>query len=861
LAVPAPPAELVERPRLYARLDTGVQAPLTLLGAPAGWGKTVLLSSWLRAGGREPGRPVAGGPGRPLAWLSVEPGDGGEHFWHYLHAALSSCGVPLADLADGPPEPAAFAGALARLPEPVVLVLDDLDQVGDGGVLDGLDFLLRHAAGRLRLVVAARTDPALALHRWRVRGELTELRAADLAFTEAETAQLLAAHGLTQPAAYAGELRARAEGWPAGERLAALSMMEQADPARFLPGFTGDDARVAEYLRGEVLAGLPAEARDVLLDTSILQWVCGGLVEALTGRTDGERILADLDRSSAFLVPLDGRSSWRRYHRLFGELLRAELHRCSPDRVAELHRRATGWLAAHDMPLDALRHALAAADFGQATGVLVEHWPELVGHTPDEPHVRGDPVPVAVPAAGAVRANPELGLAYVVDRLGRGDLDGAGALLPLAERNRHLLPPGRRDRFALIAAALRLGHAQSRGDPAALAAAASRMLALLGPRPPDGGAAIALTGLGTARLAAGELAAAQDALAEALAMADRAGLSCPRVACAGRLAFTQALRGQLGAAERTARGALSQPDSVHYGYAYLALSIVDIERDQLADAGADLARADEQGDGLRAAWTALVHARLLGELGDLARAQDAVHRARHELGGLPPRYLEHCFASTEADLCIGNGDTRAARKLLAEYEPGAQAMVAACLARAHLHDGDPGAAIQALPDWTGDGAGGYPLRLRLDAGLTEALAARQLAEARRCRDAMERVLRLAEPDGFRRVFRRPGARELLLDHLDSGTAYWSMVADLLAATATGDPPAHRDYQPGAGEPLTDRELAVLRYLPSMLSNVEIATSLCLSVNTVKTHVRHIYRKLHATRRREAVRRARELHLL
>jgi LuxR family maltose regulon positive regulatory protein len=861
LAVPAPPAELVERPRLYARLDAGVQAPLTLLGAPAGWGKTVLLSSWLRAGGREPGRPVGGGPDRPVAWLSVEPGDGGGQFWRYLHAALSSCGVPLGDLAGGETEPAAFAGALAGLPAPVVLVLDDLDHLGDGGVLDGLDFLLRHAAGRLRLVVAARTDPALALHRWRVRGELTELRAADLAFTVAETAQLLAGHGLAQPG-YAAELRARTEGWPAGERLAALSMMEQPDPARFLPAFTGDDARVAEYLRGEVLASLPGEARDVLLDTSILQRVCGGLIEALTGRTDGERILADLDRSSAFLVPLDGRPSWRRYHRLFGELLRAELHRRSPDRVAELHRRATGWLAAHGLPLDALRHALAAADFGQATGVLVEHWPELVGHTPDVPHVHSEPLPAAAPAAGAVRANPELGLAYVVDRLGRGDLDGAGGLLPLAERNQHLLPPGRRDRFAVIAAALRLGHAQSRGDPAALAAAASRMLALLGPRPPDGGAAIALTGLGTARLAAGELAAAQDALAEALAMAGRAGLSCPRLSCAGRLAFTQALRGQLRAAERTARDALSQPDSVHYGYAYLALSIVDIERDQLADAGADLARAEEPGDGLRAGWTALVQARLLGERGELAQAQDAVRRARHGLGEpRPPRYLEHCFASAEADLCIGNGDTRAARKLLAEYEPGGPAMFAACLARAHLQDGDPDAAIQALPDWAGDGAGGYPLRLRLDAGLTEALAARQLAETRHCRDAMERVLRLAEPDGFRRVFRRPGARELLLDHLDSGTAYWSMVADLLAATTTADPAALRDHEPRAGEPLTDRELAVLRYLPSMLSNVEIATSLCLSVNTVKTHVRHIYRKLHATRRREAVRRARELHLL
>ena len=859
LTVPAPPAELVPRPRLHARLDAGVRAPLTLLGAPAGWGKTVLLSSWLRTGAA----------GWPVAWLSLEPGDGGERFWRYLHAALSSCGIPLAEVTEGEADPARFADTLARLPMPVVLVLDDLDQVGDGGVPDGLDFLLRHAAGRLRLVVAARADPPLALHRWRLRGELTELRADDLSFTVAETGELLTRHGLA--AAHAGELHTRTEGWPAGARLAALSMLEAGDPAWFLPGFTGDDARVADYLRDEVLAGQPAQIRDVLLATSILGQVCAGLVEALTGRSDGERILAELDRSGAFVTRLAARPGWRRYHRLFAELLRAELRRQAPDQIPELHRRACGWLAAAGRPLDALRHALAAADFDRATGVLAEHWPDLIRHGHHEP----PPAPAPAPPAGAVRADPELALAYAVDRLDRRDLTGAAGLLDLADEHRHRVPADRRARFAGILTALRLWQAELRGEPQG-----GRLLAL---RPPDGAAAIALTAVGTARLAEGALAAAQGALAEAQARADRAAtppptpashpdLSCPRLAGAGPLAFARALRGELRAAQHAARTALGGHTcaaSAHCAYAYLALAVVDIEWDRLAEAEANLARIGDPGDPLLCAWVALVRARLLGERGEVAAGQEALRAARQPPGDWrPTRYLADCFAVAEAELRIRAGDTQTARRLLPALpatqagpaEP-AEPAGAVCLAHAHLRDGDPEAAIAALPDWAGPTAGALPLRVRLDAGLVEALAAGRLGEARRSRDAVEQVLRLAEPDGFRRPFTRddPPVRQLLLDHLDSGTAYWSFLTELLSATTAQAPPARPER--GTGELLTDRELAVLRYLPSMLSNVEIATSLCLSVNTVKTHVRHIYRKLDATRRREAVRRARELHLI
>ncbi|MBX6356736.1 MAG: helix-turn-helix transcriptional regulator, partial [Micromonosporaceae bacterium] len=483
LAVPAPPPELVERPRLYARLDDGVRGPVTLLGAPAGWGKTVLLSSWLGAGG---------GHGYPVAWLSLEPGDGGEDFWRYVHAALTSCGVRLDGVAEtAGPQPA----ALARLPTPVVLVLDDLDRVTDDRTLEGLAFLLRHAAGRLRLVAAARADPALPLHRWRLRGELTELSAGELAFTVPETAELLARHGVDRPTAYAAQLHTRTEGWPAGARLAALAMRQLGNPAWFLPRFSGDDERVAGYLRGEVLAGQPAPVREVLLGTAVLGQVSAGLVEALTGRADGEGILADLERSRAFVSRLAAWPGWHRYHRLFGELLRAELRQHAPERIPQLHRSASDWLAAHGRPLDALRHALAAGDRDRATGLLARCWPEMLGHGHDEPL----PVPAAAAPVDALRGDPELALAYAVDRLDRGDLDAADDMLSLACRRGRRHPAGRRDRLGPVATALRVWQAQLRGQ----LHDAGRLLDLLGEHPPAGAAALALTGLGAGRLAAG----------------------------------------------------------------------------------------------------------------------------------------------------------------------------------------------------------------------------------------------------------------------------------------------------------------------------------------------------------------------
>ncbi|MFK3981855.1 LuxR C-terminal-related transcriptional regulator [Micromonospora sp. NPDC050397] len=909
LSVAPLPDAVIVRPRLHELLETGAAGPVTLVSAPAGWGKTTLLSSWYRAMAED----------RSRAWLTLEPGDGGERLWAYLRAAVHADGAEAERAGPGDRDHLdRLAAVLARRADPVTLVIDDFHRVEDPDVAAGLDFLLRHTGDRLRLVVGGRTDPALALHRWRLSGELTEIRAADLAFTAEESAELLAAHGLNLPAEQADELWSRTEGWPAGLRLAALSLPQQADPARYVAGFAGDDQDIADYLSEEVLAGLDDEVRDALRRTSVADRLRGGLVDALTGRTDGDLLLARLERDTGFVFALGTRPPAYRCHRLLADLLRAEQLRRPTDELVDLHRRASAWATAQDLPAEALRHLLAAGDWSRATEVLAERWADLVPYAPGRP---GVPAP-APPPPEAVHADPALALAYALDRLDRTDPAGAADFLRLAERHQQSLTGPRRDRFTLIAAALRLARAQVAGEPADVLAEAGRLRALA--QPPGGAAgrppvdlaarAIARTAVGAAQLGAGDLSAAETELVGALADAQRAGLARTVLACTGRLALVRAVRGHLVAAERDARSAVAtvdpaSPAPAEHGHAYLALALVALHRDRSSEAEANLtlagSRVDQAGEPAVAALAALVRAQLTRDRGDLPGSYQLLLAGRAHLADQPRAHqLAHWLLAAEADLCTAHGDLARSRELLLgplDAASGAAEPLAVALARAYLHAGDIGSASRTLPAWSEPAGEPWLLPLRLEAGLLDALTARAAGDHRRAARTLEQVLALAEPEGFRRIFTRsqPSARDLLAAHLDSGTAYWPLVRELVSIgadqpsgngsgqpfagrngsgqpfgrTGSGQPFAGRDGErrerpgrltagvPGLGEPLTDRELTVLRYLQSILSNVEIASELSVSVNTVKTHVRNIYRKLDATRRREAVRRARELHLI
>ncbi|MGC4764480.1 LuxR C-terminal-related transcriptional regulator [Micromonospora sp. DT46] len=965
---PAPPPEpLVLRPRLLRALDEGTAGPVTLVRAPAGWGKTTLLASWFRAageagapGGRVGQGPVtdaargrrddgpagaapgdfgaaAGVPAEPgrfrAAWVSVETGDDGDRLWSYLAAALRTATDPADDVPgpvpDRPPRPdqlEVLAAALAARERPVLLVLDDLHRITDPEALAGLEFLLRHAEQRLRLVVGARAGLPLAVHRLRLAGELTEVGPDELAFGDDEVADLLTAHGVALPAAGVRRLRERTGGWPAALRFAALALRGQPDPARWAEQFGGDQPDVAGYLREEVLAGLDPDARDVLRRSAVADAVCAGLADALTGRTDAEQALAGLAGDGGLLRRDDSRPPWYRCPPLLADLLHAELGRLPADELRDLHLRAAGWYADNGRPAEALRHALAGGDHDRAAALFVARWPELVPYDGETPAGR----PPAPPPPEAVRRDPELGLACAAERARAGDATAAAGHLRDAVEAARTLPAPRRDRFRRLVTALELTLARLADDPEAVRAAAARLLAtrpapspaspdpsvspaspdpsvspatdgpagdaapsgsavdglLAAPMPaepmpaePRGAAAedadvraVAGTALGLADLADGDLPAAGLAFARSLSAAREAGRPRTELVCASRAALLHAVRGELRAAETLARDALAMPPCHGWScredcaHAYLALALVALHRDQPEEAEANLAlAAPATGEPVVGAVAALCRAYLLRDAGDLPEGHRVLAEARERLADRPRAgELTHWLLAAESDVRGARGDLGAARELLGRAPDAAAPPLAVALARVELRAGDPRAAGYALPDWEAPEAAGWPLPVRLDAAVLDAVLAGRAGDDRRAGRLLERALDLAGPEGFRRAFTRaePGVRDLLAAHLDAGTAHWPMVSDLVRGV---DAPAERaPAERGTGaldEPLTERELTILRYLQSILSNVEIAAELSLSVNTVKTHVRNIYRKLDATRRREAVRRARALHLI
>ncbi|GGM49207.1 hypothetical protein GCM10011608_37690 [Micromonospora sonchi] len=915
----APPEPVVLRPRLARLLDDGVARPVTLLRAPAGWGKTTLLAAWRRAA-------VEAAPAAPApAWVSVEFGDDSDRFWTYLAAALRSVADPDGDPAAAPPVPdraprpdelEVLAAALAARERPVVLILDDLHRITDPAALTGLEFLLRHTEQRLRLVAAGRANLPLAVQRLRLAGELTEIGPDELAFTGDEIADLLTAHGVAVPAAAVRRLRQRTEGWAAALRIAALALRDQPDPQRWIAGLGADQPEIAGYLREEVLAGLEAPDRELLRRAAVADTMCAGLAEALTGGADAETRLSALAENAGLLHHDGGRPAWYRCPPLLADLLRRELGRLPAEELRDLHLRAAGWYDGNGRPVDALRHAFAGGDWTRATDLFVTRWPDLV------PYDRI--VPTTAPPAPAptevVADAPELALAAAVQRALDGDADATREHLRLATAHARSLPEPRRARFGRLVAVVELVQARLAGEAEAVRAAAARLLATRDaapavgePRADAGGdadvRAVAGTALALLALDAGDLDGAAAGFAAALTAAREAGRLRTELVCASRWALLAAVRGELRAAEEAARAALALPPCqgwsarVDCGYAYLALALVALHRDEPTEAEANLTLATaatrEPPAGAVAAWCA---AHLRSDEGDLAAAHRVLVAARaqwSDRSGTPAAATGLCadvdtwLRAAEVDLHSARDDTRTARDLAAAQQPpphrpdpptphpppapvsgspaepdgavlGSDVALAVAAARTEWRAGDPRAAARLLPDWDAAPADAWPLPVRLDAALLDALLAAGDGDDRRAGRTLERALDLAAPDGHRRPFTRgePGLRALLSARLDAGTAHWSMVSDLVRAVEV---PAER-APAGAlvaplDEPLTERELIILRYLQSILSNVEIAAELSVSVNTVKTHVRNIYRKLGAVRRRDAVRRARALHLI
>jgi LuxR family maltose regulon positive regulatory protein len=888
----------LRRARLDGLLRRGSDAGLTLVAAPAGFGKTTLLGSWLGS---------AGGPRRATAWVSLDERDHQPtSFWGYVllaleravpgvataaHVALESGQAPMEHVL------ATLLNEISVLPDELDLVLDDYHLADGPGIRSGMTFLLEHRPPQLHLVISTRADPALPLARLRARGELVEIRAAELRFTHEEvTTYLTGVSGLELAAPDIAALEGRTEGWIAALQLATLSLEGREDVGGFIAGFAGDDRYVVDYLVDEVLDRQPQDVRGFLLETSVLGRLTGPLCDAVTGRLGGKAMLDRLDRQNLFVVPLDDHRRWYRYHHLFADVLQAHLLQERPDAIAELHRRASRWYADAGDAAAGVRHALAAGD-GDRAADLVEQAVPALRRDRHEDVIRSwiDDIPPEV-----VAHRPVLAIGFVGALMASNEFDGVDERL--ADIERMLAAPAadmviaEPDELSRVPGAIETYRAA---------------LALVAGRPSDTmeharlartravdddhltiSAAWALSGL--ASLVGGDLDNAHTSYAAAAAGLQRAGHLADVLGCSITLADVEITQGRLDEAQRTYEHALELAGdglAALRGTAdmYVGLSQLALERSDLSAAAGHLRRSDalgeraglpqnpyrwrvamarlRQAEGDRAAAVSLLdeatrvyvgdfmpdvrpiralRARVLAAQGDVVRASAWAHEhgltADDELSYL--REYEHVTL---------------ARVLLAEHAAGTRDAVRDALGllerllTAAERGGRVGTVIEVL--------------------VLQSLAL-HIADPRAgggpgphaATQALERALTLAEPQGYVRVFIGEGRPMVdLLRRLDRRRPGWQYLQLLLRAATTsagsGVDVRPDPHQGQLVEPLSERELDVLRLLASELDGPSIARALVVSLNTVRTHTKHIYTKLGVNSRRAAVRQAHQLNLL
>ncbi len=873
------------RPGLFELL--GRAGRVAEVSAPAGSGKTLLLRSWI----------AAAGLAERAAWVAVQGEERDpQRFWLSVLGALreTTAGSALVRPLTAAPDLDGWAVVerlledLGGLGDRVWLVIDDLHELRSAEALRQLELLVMRAPAELRFVLATRHDLRLGLHRLRLEGELTEIRAADLRFTPDEARALFDGAGVTLSGSALGLLYDRTEGWAAGLRLAALSLAGYPDPDRFAAEFSGSERTVAEYLLAEVLDRQSEPARRLLLRTSVLERVNGELADLLTGSSGGERVLQQLEQANTFVTALDARRSWFRYHQLFADLLQLELRGSAPAELPALHTAAAGWYADHGFPVEAVRHAQAAEDWGLATRVLADHWVGLglngLGATA---HALLARFPAEVIAADA-----ELAARRAVDELARGSLAEAERYLTLATRGLDSVPPDRRGRARVVLAVVRMRFARQRGDLPAVAAEAQRLLAPDGPADPgrpglgDDLRALALIDLGIAEVWTAGFDEADRHLEQGVALAHRIGRPFLEITGLAHWAHVQSWRSFPLGAERGRQaielaGRHGWTEEPIAGIAHVALGMALVAQGRLEDGERSLEQAERtlRDEVEPAAGMRLRYARgLLDAVTGRPEAAVGAFRAAERLAGL--LVTEHALArrlrSHVLQTLVRLGETQRVERALAdmggpERDSGQMRNAVAVL---RIAQGDPEAAAAALAPII-DGTVPLPDAhlWEVQAWLLEAIARDALGDAGAARRALERALNLAKPENLLFPFLLDPAPGLLERHRRLGTAHGALISGVLdvlagrtpAAAPGGQAAAGGDAQAGPGrglrEPLSQGELRVLRYLPTKLSAPDIADQLYLSVNTVKTHMRHVYDKLGAHRRHEAVEQARALGLL
>jgi LuxR family maltose regulon positive regulatory protein len=865
---------LVSRQALFERLSACPPGGVVLVCGPAGSGKTVLVRSWVDGEGL----------GERVAWAAVERGEqDAQRFWISVIDALADAidGEELITRVGPTPD---FRGEavverllsdLDSLERSVVLVIDDLHELGSAEALAWLELFLDRVPAKLRLVLVSRVEPQLGLHRLRLAGALTEIRGRDLPFSAEETRELLEASGIVLSDEAVALLHERAEGWAAGLRLAAISLAEHPDPERFVAEFCGSERTVAGYLLAEVLERQPAEVREVLLRTSILDRVSGTLADFLTGSSGSERVLQDLEEVNAFVTSLDVARSWFRYHHLFADFLRLELRRTDPASVGRLHRKAAAWYQEHGYPVEAIRHAQAAEDWRYAARLLADCYVslgldgrlatlrELLSVFPHE----------------AAAEDPELAVALAGAQMFDGDLGDTAAYIKFAERLAGEVAEDRRWRFDLRMASAKLSLARRGGDLDATVEATRSLQEVLAAQPAQDmeraadHRATALMDLGIAELWALHLSDARAHLEEAIALARRIERPYLEVGCLAPLGIAEAVAGKpVQGGIRLAEQAMEIAET--YGWAddpiiVPALVIQAYELVWMGDfeaAERRLERADRalppEGEPVIELVARYTRGLLRFGRGRLEAALEALSAAESVRQRLSKNILTVDPRVQLIEVQVRLGQTDAAAAALAELSPEERERAEMRLAAAavHLGEGDPERALAVLrPAIERSAPTIHPRTASMDALLFAAAAHDALGDIRAVEESLERALDLAEADGILLPFAMAPARNLLKRHPRHKTAHSTLLSEILDLIAGSGRP--RGEPPPLQEELSEAELRVVRYLPSNLKAPEIAAELFVSPNTVRTHLRHIYSKLDAHSRKEAVDRARELGLI